>query len=99
MENNLSELTSAAKRIPTLHAPERGEDETFAQYKARRAASSKAVKLSANPINVGRYPGDFVLHRASEEKQLRRKLVRMSGGIRAHKRQERNANRFAQEFA
>jgi hypothetical protein len=35
--------TNAADTRPHLHQPERGEHESFAAYKARRAASQKAV--------------------------------------------------------
>lgn len=46
-------ITTATKATPQLHQPERGENETFAEYKARRAASNKANRDAQRNPNHG----------------------------------------------
>jgi hypothetical protein len=45
--------TSQARVLPLLHTPERGENETFAEFKARRAASNKANRDAQRNPNHG----------------------------------------------
>lgn len=45
--------TSQQRVLPDLHQPERGENETFAEYKARRAASNAKNRAAQRDPNFG----------------------------------------------
>jgi hypothetical protein len=75
--------------MTNLHTPERGENESFEDYKARRKASQEAVKITMkgprqNPWPPGMGEPNWVhwwkgQHTTTPERKQRRDLVRSLG--------------------
>lgn len=78
-----------------IHTPQRGENETFAEYQLRREASRERVKrLTKGPTQAPALPLSIPnwvhwwagQHYASKPRKMRRLFVRAAGGIRQYKK-------------
>lgn len=67
--------------MTSLHAPERQPGESFDQYRKRRAASHRAVRMVRK----------LLVYRPSAERTNRRATVKLEGGIRQFKRMQYRA--------
>lgn len=87
-----------------IHTPQRGENETRTEYRARQAKSRATVKTmrrgptqapAINKFDVSRF---FLgVHRASEARRIERNWVKKEG-LRQHKRNLRSMG-LKREFA